>query len=128
MDYLWSTVRLGYVELRAGNITEARQIFAETARNFQKDGSKSGLKYTLEGMSSLYVVVGKPDYAARLIGCADAMREEIGAARPFLEQADVDRDVATIVAKIGKEAFEEAHQLGRAMTLDEAVAYALDDK
>jgi tetratricopeptide (TPR) repeat protein len=127
MDYLWSNARLGYVELRAGNISEARKVFAETAQEFQKDGSKSGVMYTLEGMSGLYVAVGKPENAARLIGWADATREEIGAARPYLEQADVDRDVAAVVTRIGRVAHVEAYNKGRAMALDEAVAYALDE-
>ncbi len=127
MDYLWSRARLGYVELRAGDITEARQIFDETARNFHKDGSKSGVMYSLEGVSSLYVAIGKPENATRMLGWADAVRDEIGAARPILEQADVDRDIATVVAKIGKDVFDEAYNKGCAMTLDEAVAYALDE-
>jgi len=128
MDYLWSRARVGYVELRAGNIPEARPIFAETAGNFQKDGGKSGVMYTLEGVASLYVAVGKPEYAAQLIGWADATRAEIGAARPFLEQADVDRDIAAIVTRLGKAAFKEAYDKGRLMTLDEAAAYALDEE
>ena len=118
---------MGYVELRAGNFAEARQIFNETARNFQKDGSKSGVMYVLEGVSSLYVAIGKPDHATRLLGWADATRQEIGAARPILEQADVDRDIAAVVANIGKDAFDEAYDKGSAMTLDEAVAYALEE-
>jgi tetratricopeptide (TPR) repeat protein len=127
MDYLWSRVRLGFVELRAGNFTEAREIFNETARNFHRDGSKSGVMYSLEGVSSLYVAIGKPEIATRMLGWADAVREEIGAARPILEQSDVDRDIAAIVANIGKDAFDAAYDRGRAMTLDEAVAYALDE-
>jgi tetratricopeptide (TPR) repeat protein len=127
LDYLWSNIRMGCVELRAGNFTDARQIFSETAQEFQKDGYTVGLVFILECMASLYVAVGKDENAAWLIGSADRMREEIGNTRPLLEQADVDRDVAAIVAKIGKAAFEEAYDKGSVMTLDEAVAYALDE-
>jgi predicted ATPase/DNA-binding SARP family transcriptional activator len=126
MDYLWATVRLGFVELREGNIAEARQIFAETARSFQQDGNHIGIVVALEWMASLYVVVGKSEYAARLIGWADATRRVIRDTRPVLEQADVDRDIAAVVSRIGRDAFDKAYHQGHAMTLDEAVGYALD--
>jgi hypothetical protein len=58
---------------------------------------------------------------------ADKMRAEIGNTRPTLEQADMDRDITAVVAKIGKDAFDEAYDKGRAMTLDEAVKYALEE-
>jgi predicted ATPase/DNA-binding SARP family transcriptional activator len=126
LDYLWSNASIGYVKLREGRITEARQVFAESAQEFQKDGYTIGLVFILECMASLYVAVGKAENAARLIGWADIMRGDIHDARPGLEQADVDRDIAAVVAKIGRDAFEDAYNKGCTMTLDEAVAYALD--
>jgi len=127
LDFLWSNTRIGYAELREGNLTEARRVFAETAQEFQKDRYTIGLVFILQCMASLYVAVGKAAIAARLIGWADAMREKIRNTRPILEQADVDRDISAIVATLGQEAFEEAYHMGRTMTLDEAVAYAVED-
>jgi hypothetical protein len=126
MDYLWAKLRLGCVELREGNILEARQVFAETAQDFQKDGSSIGVVVALEWMASLNVAVGKLEYAARLIGWAEATRKVIGDTCPLVEQAAVDRDVAAVVARLDSTAFEEADNKGRAMTFDEAVEYALD--
>jgi hypothetical protein len=37
---------------------------------------------------------------------------------PRIEQADLDRDIAAIKAKIGPSAFEAAYHSGREMTLD----------
>jgi len=127
MDYLWANVRLGHVALYEGNLTEARQVFSETARNFQKDEHTTGVIFTLELMASLYVAVSKAEYAARLIGWADATREKTGNTRPVLEQAVVDRDSAASAARIGKAAFKEAYDKGRSMTLDEAVTYAIGE-
>jgi tetratricopeptide (TPR) repeat protein len=127
LDYLWSNTRIGYAELREGNLSEARRVFAETAQEFQKDKYVIGVIFTLECMSHLYIPVGKAEHTARLIGWADATREEIGNTRPSPEQAEVDRLLAAVVARIGKDAFEDAYARGRAMTLDEAVAYALED-
>jgi predicted ATPase/DNA-binding SARP family transcriptional activator len=126
LDYLWSNTRIGDAELREGNLTEARRIFAETAQEFQKDRYTIGLVFILQCMASLYVAAGKAENAARLIGWGDRMREEIGDTRPSLEQAEVDRLLAATLTRLGKAAFEEAYDQGRLMTLDEAVAYALD--
>ena len=52
-------------------------------------------------MASLYVVTDKPEVAARLIGCSDAIHNEIGDPRPRIEQADLDGDIAAIKANIG---------------------------
>ncbi len=127
MEYLWANYRLGVVEMRAGNITEARHIFTETARAFQKDGYAIGIVVTVQYMAGLFITVGKAEHGARLIGWADTMREAIHNTRPVLEQADVDHDVAAAVARMGRAAFEESYNMGRSMTSDEAVAYALDD-
>ena len=63
-----------------------------------------------------------------MIGWSDATRKEIGAPRLPIEQDDPDRDNAAINAKIGASAFEIAYDSGQKMTLDEAVAFALDKK
>ena len=127
IEYLWALVRLGLAELRAGNIAEARQILTETARNFQQDGSRIGVVISLEWMASLYIAVNKTEIAARLIGWADTTREVISDSRPLLEQADVDRDIAAVVSRIGSAAYQVAYEKGRAMTIDEAVTYALEE-
>jgi len=115
------------VAVRQGNVTEARNLFAETVQSFLKDKSESGIVYTLEGMAGLYIALDKSERAARLIGWADAMREKILDTRPPIEQADVDKIVAACLAKIGEVAFSDAYDEGQGMALDEAVAYALSD-
>ena len=124
---LWSDVRLGYVALHEGNLPEARGIFANTAQMFQKDQFKEGVVYTLEGIASLNNLAGKPDRAACLIGWADAMRKQIDNCRPLLEQADVDKIISACLAKMGEVAFSDVYDEGQKMTLDEAVAYALEE-
>jgi predicted ATPase/DNA-binding SARP family transcriptional activator len=123
-DYLWSRVRLGYVALREGNLTEANDCFSEPAQRFQEDKNEGGVAFTLEGMAGLFIALAKPEPAARLIGWADATREKINDTRPLIEQADVDRDIAAIRAQIGQVAFSDQYGRGKNMTLDEAVVCA----
>jgi len=69
---------------------------------------------------------GRPEYAAALYAWADSMRQKIGETRPTNEQADVDRDLAAIRLQLDEAAFEAAKATGRAMTLEQAVATALE--
>jgi tetratricopeptide (TPR) repeat protein len=125
MGYLWARVNMGYIALRAGNLTGARAIFTETVQNFQRDVSTIGTVFAIEGLAGLAVAVGKPEQAARLIGWSDGTRARILNPRPFLEQANVDQTVAACLAKLGAAAFWDAYEDGKKMTLDEAVAYSL---
>ena len=127
MNYLWAKGHCGFAELRAGGITEAYKIFAETAQEFQKDGNRIGVVYMMEGMSSFYITIGKAEVAARLIGWADRSRQEISDPRPKLEQADIDKVSVACIAKMGEVAFSEAYHEGQKMTLDEAVDFALKE-
>ena len=127
MSYHWAKVRLGHVLLRSGNLTEAHQLLIETAQNFGKDSYSIGAIFALEGMAELFVSVGKPDYAARLIGWADLMRKRIQDPRPNIEQANVDKMIAACLAKLGEAAFSDAYDQGQAMTLEEAIALASNE-
>jgi len=127
MSYLWAQVRLGFVLLRSGNLTEAHQVLMETAQNFGKDGYTVGVIFALEGLAELFIAVGKSHYSARLIGWADLMREKIQDTRPEIEQADVDKIIAACRAKMGEVAFSDAYDDGRNMSLDQAVWLALNE-
>lgn len=125
MMKLWAQVRLGYVALRSGNLAEAHHFFRETASEFGKDGFTIGTVFALEGMAGLYVTLNKPEYAARLIGWADAMRVKVDNPRPKIEQADVDQIIAACLVKMGEAEFSDLYDEGKLMTLDEGVALAL---
>jgi predicted ATPase/DNA-binding XRE family transcriptional regulator len=126
-DYLWAQARFGYLALHKDNISEAREIFAGTAQEFQKNKATMGVVFALEGMAGLFVAIGNPKNAARLIGWADATRKEINNTRPLLEQRDIDKVIAACISKMGEVVFADAYDEGQGMTLDEAVALALNE-
>jgi tetratricopeptide (TPR) repeat protein len=125
MASLWFSAHLGYVALQQGNAIETHALFADCVKEFLKDQVEIGVVFSLEGMASLYIVLGKPDRAARLIGWVDSMRKKLNDPRPLLEQANVDQNIAACLVNMGEVAFSDAYDEGQAMTLDEAIAYAL---
>ena len=126
-NYLWDRAVLGHLSMHHNQIARAGEFFFETAQEFRNDGNVVGVCYSLEGMASLYVSTNKPAVAARLIGWADATRKIIHNTRPPIEQADVDKIIAACLAKMGEVAFSDAYDEGQKMTLDEAVAYTLEE-
>ena len=98
-----------------------------TLRKFQKDHFVIGIIYTLEGLAGLHLNQEQPDCAARLIGWADFMREKIGNHRPPVEQGDVNKIMATCRTKMGQIAFSDAYEVGKKMSLEVAITYALEE-
>jgi hypothetical protein len=63
--------------------------------------------------------------AARLWGAAQVLHETKGIPRDTDFLAEADARISAVRSGMGEEAWEEASRKGRAMTLDEAVSYAL---
>lgn len=64
--------------------------------------------------------------AARLLSRADTLREEIGAGLPPFFARVNEEALTAIRAQLDDDALAEAWEEGQALTLDEAVALALD--
>ena len=62
-----------------------------------------------------------------LWGAAEALREEIGSPLEQEEQARYDQDVAAARQALGDDAFAMDWAEGRAMTMEQAIQYALSD-
>ena len=128
MGFLWGRTRLAQVALHQGSTAEAQNILVDVIESFHADRNKYGLAFALDRMASLYVVIHNPKAAAQLIGWSDATRKEIGDPRQRLQQDELARDIAAIIAKIGAAAYRASHHSGQKMALDEAVALALGGK
>jgi predicted ATPase/DNA-binding XRE family transcriptional regulator len=63
--------------------------------------------------------------AARLLGAADALRATIQSPVESIDRADYDRFLAATRAGLDREAFAARWAEGRALTMDEAIAFAL---
>jgi hypothetical protein len=89
-------------------------------------GDKEVISYTLEVFAALIAVEGEPERAARLYGAAEALREVIGAPLPPNERPRYEREVAAARAQLDEERFRAAWAEGRAMSMEEAISYALE--
>jgi hypothetical protein len=122
----WALHMLGTSHLRQGNAAEAHRHVEHAMRHFHEASDAAGLTLTLDDMSAVAVAEGDLPRAARLRGAARSLTTETGTGlasfvedtfeagvRPGVRSHMSDEDLARYGAE------------GAAMTLDEAVAYAL---
>ena len=84
--------------------------------------------FCVTGLAGVAAREGRAERAARLFGVADALSEKTGAGISWSVLRNLnERDLAVTREMLDSEAFEAAWAEGRAMTLEEAVAYALSE-
>jgi predicted ATPase/class 3 adenylate cyclase len=118
-----SLSNLGLVAWRQGDRARARRLLAEGLKLRQALGDKAGIAGSLE---SLAMIEPDPERAACLYGAAEGLREVLHHPRTPSGRSDYDRELGTLRAALGEQAFAAAWDQGRAMTLEQAIPYALD--
>lgn len=103
----------------------ARAQLVEALSLLQGMGDKEGITQVLEELAFLDHLVGKQARAVRLLGGADLLREQIGIPLAPAELKEYDLIVTAIHAHIGKTEFDRVWEEGRAMTMEQTIAYAL---
>jgi hypothetical protein len=93
----------------------------------QRDlGYKRGIAFTLRVLGHLAHHEGASARAARLMGAAIALREALGIIVVPNDRAEYDRIVESARARLGEATFASAWAEGRAMSLEQAIALALE--
>ena len=88
--------------------------------------NKREIAYCLEGLAAVAGEQGQPDRACRLFGAAAALRKTGGWPLEPVYQSEYQRQVAALRDTLGEKAFAAAWAEGQAMTLGQAIAYALE--
>jgi non-specific serine/threonine protein kinase len=110
-----------------GEYARAKTLYMEELEFRQQYGEKRQIAQCLEGLAIVAGGQGQPARAARLISAAAQVRETVGMPRLPHKRASTERGLSTVRSALGAWAFEAAWAAGRAMTLEQAVAYALDE-
>jgi predicted ATPase/DNA-binding CsgD family transcriptional regulator len=122
----YNLVNLAYVAQHKGDHERAlglvRQAFQIT-RETQDTRDVAAFLVTFAGSIA---ALGQHRRAARLLGAAEAALEWMGALYQPTDQPEIDRVIAEVRAQLDKVAFQAAWSEGRQITLDEAMAEALE--
>jgi predicted ATPase/DNA-binding SARP family transcriptional activator len=106
--------------------TESAASLARAAVDlYSRYGTSAGIA---EGLYVLALAAERPDRAARLIGAAEGLREQAGTRLMAADAGGFEDAVRRASASLGEAAFEAERALGRALSLEEAVALAAADE
>ncbi len=108
-----------------GDLERAAGLYRESLALFGEAGDKRVATECIEGLALIASAQGNAERAARLFGVAEAARETFGITMPRQERGDHERRGATTREGLGDAAFAAAWAEGRAMTLEQAIEYAL---
>ncbi len=122
----WALHMLGSGLLRNGEVVAARDYIQHAMRHFHAAGDAAGLTLTLDDMSAVAVAGGDLVRAARLRGAARNLTSETGTGLATYVEDTFETGVRPGVrSHMAADEIERLGAEGAAMTLDEAVAYAL---
>jgi tetratricopeptide (TPR) repeat protein len=127
-DVALGLYNLGWIALLQSDIGRAGDIYKESLTLAWDSGLNPLVQGDLEGFACLAGAHGEAQRAARLWAAAQALHETKDIPRDTDFLAEADARIATVRSGMGEQAWEEAWHKGRAMTLDEAVSYALEDE
>ncbi|HKB28162.1 MAG TPA: AAA family ATPase, partial [Candidatus Limnocylindrales bacterium] len=123
----WGLHMIGTGLLRNGEVDEARGHVQHAIREFHAAGDAAGLTLTFDDMSAIAVAIGDLERAARLHGAARNLVTETGTGLATYVEDTFETGLRPGVrALMAPEEVERLGAEGAAMTLDEAVAYALE--
>jgi tetratricopeptide (TPR) repeat protein len=122
----WALLDLARVARVQGDHDMAARRFAESLLLCQDVEDAKGTLHCLEGLAGMAAASRQPERAARLFGAATTLRESAGIPLPPVNRADYDRDVVVARAQLDEPTFAAAWADGQQMTLEQAIAEALD--
>ena len=113
---------MGSVAWVAGRRDQAGRCYRQSLRIRLGAGVRSRIAQSLEGVAA---TASDTVCAARLFGCANAVREAVGAPRHPEAEPVFDQALADLRQAMGEEPLRREMEAGRALSIEEACAIAL---
>ena len=131
-DRLFMCVSLRYIgitQIRLGNVKQGVEALRDSLTTAQQIDSKYEIAAAFYRWGQAAQYLGSPARTVSLFWAAKNAHETIGIG---VWTQGLDAEFETVLERcrtaLGKPAFEEAMELGRAMTMEQAIAYALEDQ
>jgi predicted ATPase len=127
-DVALSLCNLGWIALLQEDLLRAADLYRESLSLSWDSGLNPLVQNALERFACVAGARGETERAVRLWGAAQTLHETKSIPRDTDFLAEADARMSAVRLGMGEEAWEEAWRKGRAMTLDEAVSYALEEE
>ncbi len=120
----FALLHLGLVSQDQGDVASARALFEESLVLRRESGYTPAIPDCLEALAQ-NAGGRQPERATRLFGAAEALREAVGVPLRPADRAGYERGLAAARGALDEAAFAVAWAQGRALSLEQAVEYAL---
>jgi predicted ATPase/DNA-binding winged helix-turn-helix (wHTH) protein len=125
----WGAARsltdFGYLNLDENRLQDARASFRESLNLFDGLQHRRGIARVLEGCATLAFAQGDPAAAVTLAAAASRIRKKIDTPLQRDEQASLEQMLTRAGSRLTSSEADQARAAGMAMSLREAIAYAL---
>jgi predicted ATPase/transcriptional regulator with XRE-family HTH domain len=127
-DWYTSTTaqRLADVQLARGRRREGAAWYGQSLELFAALGDELGMADVLVSLGEIGAALGQPDPATQLLGAAQRIHGAYGMPLMASLRPAYDAALVSLRAALGAEQFEERWEQGRRLSVDAAVAAALE--
>jgi predicted ATPase/class 3 adenylate cyclase len=108
-----------------GRVQDALGMLKESLSINHSQNRPGGIAENLCHFANVLAAEGRAEMAVRLLSRAEVLRDEIGGVPSWVAEMN-ERTLTTIRTRLNEADFARAWEQGRALTVDEAVALALD--
>ncbi len=116
---------LAYVARYLGDYRQATRLFEKSLDVYRESDDKRGMVLCLAGLACVAEAEGQSDRAVRLFATVERWLQSVGMVMSRADQVEVDRSMRAVCDVLGEETFAAVQVEGRAMSLEQAIAYAL---
>ncbi len=119
---------LSMVERRLGNLVRAEKLSLEALRIATDKRDEMGIAWVMNGLAAVTAAKGDLERAATLTGIAEGLLQHAGGEWPPDERAQFEETLEGLATAANAETVERHRATGRAMSLDDAVAFAMSGR
>jgi predicted ATPase/DNA-binding CsgD family transcriptional regulator len=123
----YNLVNLAYIAQHEGDHTHALSLIRQALQISLETSDSRDIASFLVTFAGSIAALGHHWQAARLLGASEAALERMGAYHQPTDQPEIDRIIADVRAQLDETAFQAARAEGWRLTLEQAVAIALDE-
>jgi predicted ATPase/DNA-binding XRE family transcriptional regulator len=117
---------IGIIQVKQDNLKHGREALREALLLAHEIGSKYEIAAAIDGIGDAALAEDDPIRALHLKWTSRNIFDSIGVWRQE-DQAEFEKDLAVFRDTLGETEFAAAVEQGRAMTMEQAIAYALED-
>jgi len=119
---------LAHITRLSGDISQAKLAYRKLILTWKDFGQVPAVANMLECFAFIARAENQPVRAVRLLGAAQVVRRQVNALMHYYEKEEFDREVAALQTMLAETDFNQAWAQGSAMTLEQAVQFALEEE